>query len=498
MALTPEAQMVQAYRQLRTDVRRLLADAKAKGLSHAFLQTQVTEINKAIVTAEATEKAFAAEAMTAEYIDSAADAQHTLTQANAKILSERFTGVDRAAIRNLQTGLAGNLSEMRRALTLGLGLGDPRTAAKAIRQVLDGGSDMLKIVGGVPKVLTKSGQYWDPDAYAKMLGRTAIADSRRVAFGQRYKQNGIDVVKVVGNGSNHPVCIAWEGVSLSLTGETPGYPTVAEARAAGLFHPNCRHRYVMDREAKQGEIPLGPPAGPKAPPPSDPLAKATKVPGIPKAPIPKPLPKPRAPRKPRTTKQLPPASESIDWKTRFDPGVKEEAAKLEVFRHRKDLTAKQIDDVKTYISNEYRRINKSLRKGSVPREARAINAAIGKSSLKKERVLYRGVGGKNPARYGHFQVGAEFEGLGYQSWTVNRGTSASFALGEGAKRGGSPTVFRLRAPKGTKALWIDDMEYEFLMEHKTKYRIVDVEINVPVSRTGPDPVRMRVVTLEII
>jgi len=28
---------------------------------------------------------------------------------------------------------------------------------------------------------------------------------------------------------------------LSLTGRTPGYPTVDQARAAGLFHPNCRH-----------------------------------------------------------------------------------------------------------------------------------------------------------------------------------------------------------------------------------------------------------------
>src|SRR5690606_18083284 len=32
-------------------------------------------------------------------------------------------------------------------------------------------------------------------------------------------------------------CRPWEGKVLSLTGRTPGYSTVAEARAAGLFHP---------------------------------------------------------------------------------------------------------------------------------------------------------------------------------------------------------------------------------------------------------------------
>lgn len=37
----------------------------------------------------------------------------------------------------------------------------------------------------------------------------------------------------------------WGGKVLSLTGETPGYPTMAEAKAAGLFHPNCRHTYSL-------------------------------------------------------------------------------------------------------------------------------------------------------------------------------------------------------------------------------------------------------------
>ncbi len=36
-----------------------------------------------------------------------------------------------------------------------------------------------------------------------------------------------------------------KGEILSLTGKTPGYPTLEEAKTAGLFHPNC---YSKDTE----------------------------------------------------------------------------------------------------------------------------------------------------------------------------------------------------------------------------------------------------------
>jgi len=37
------------------------------------------------------------------------------------------------------------------------------------------------------------------------------------------------------------MCEPWQGQILSARGETPGYDTVADAEADGLFHPNCRH-----------------------------------------------------------------------------------------------------------------------------------------------------------------------------------------------------------------------------------------------------------------
>ena len=59
---------------------------------------------------------------------------------------------------------------------------------------------------------------------------------------------------------NHPRpanYVPWEGKILSLTGKTPNFPTLEEARAAGLFHPNCRHAYGLhidlDKETKKAE-----------------------------------------------------------------------------------------------------------------------------------------------------------------------------------------------------------------------------------------------------
>lgn len=50
------------------------------------------------------------------------------------------------------------------------------------------------------------------------------------------------------------MCAPWNGKVLSLTGQTPGYPTLEEAEGAGLFHPNCRHAsslYIPENEEER-------------------------------------------------------------------------------------------------------------------------------------------------------------------------------------------------------------------------------------------------------
>jgi len=72
----------------------------------------------------------------------------------------------------------------------------------------------------------------------------------------RLMEQDHDLVKVSSHLGACEKCQPWEGEVLSLTGKTPGYPTLEEARDAGLFHPNCRHAYglYIDLDKEIGEL----------------------------------------------------------------------------------------------------------------------------------------------------------------------------------------------------------------------------------------------------
>jgi hypothetical protein len=57
----------------------------------------------------------------------------------------------------------------------------------------------------------------------------------------RLSEHGHDLVKISTHSRACPLCVPWQGRILSITGKTDGYPTLEEAKAQGLFHPNCRH-----------------------------------------------------------------------------------------------------------------------------------------------------------------------------------------------------------------------------------------------------------------
>ena len=59
-------------------------------------------------------------------------------------------------------------------------------------------------------------------------------------FADRLTEDGRDLVIVTLSPHPCPVCRPWERKVLSLTGDDE-HPSMATARAAGLFHPRCRH-----------------------------------------------------------------------------------------------------------------------------------------------------------------------------------------------------------------------------------------------------------------
>ena len=105
---------------------------------------------------------------------------------------------------------------------------------------------------GISAFIDKKGRSWTMATYCEMLTRTATAEIFHQAKMNEYLAHGEDLVLVTYHTPTCEKCSPWGGKVLSLTGETQGYPTMAEAKAAGLFHPNCRHTYSLYLKFEDG------------------------------------------------------------------------------------------------------------------------------------------------------------------------------------------------------------------------------------------------------
>ncbi|MBQ3340943.1 MAG: hypothetical protein IJG84_03535 [Kiritimatiellae bacterium] len=103
------------------------------------------------------------------------------------------------------------------------------------------------------------GRIWDTRTYMAMNTRTnAMRLYNDLLVENIAKATGSDLVRVSRGGDPHcGGCRPWEGMILSVAGETEGLPTYDEAKAAGLFHPNCTHTLeYVDPVADADEIEL--------------------------------------------------------------------------------------------------------------------------------------------------------------------------------------------------------------------------------------------------
>lgn len=95
---------------------------------------------------------------------------------------------------------------------------------------------------GLSALVDAGGKQWQFETYADMLVRTKAVEARNAGLQDKMLQNGYDLVQVSDHNAKD-VCADWEGEILSITGNTAGYKTTAEAEDDGLMHPNCRHAY---------------------------------------------------------------------------------------------------------------------------------------------------------------------------------------------------------------------------------------------------------------
>ena len=116
---------------------------------------------------------------------------------------------------------------------------------------------------GITGIVDRTGRGWELASYVEMATRTATAHAAVDAHSERLMSAGMDLVQVSDAPQECKVCRPWEGKVLSLSGVTVGAVerehatedgrtvrvrvagSLAAARAAGLYHPGCRHSHSV-------------------------------------------------------------------------------------------------------------------------------------------------------------------------------------------------------------------------------------------------------------
>lgn len=94
---------------------------------------------------------------------------------------------------------------------------------------------------GITSFVDKAGRHWEMSTYAEMATLTAIERATVEGYTDTMKSYGFDLAVISSHAGACPLCVAWEGVVVSVSGESNEYPSLEDAEAAGVFHPRCLH-----------------------------------------------------------------------------------------------------------------------------------------------------------------------------------------------------------------------------------------------------------------
>lgn len=176
----------------------------------------------------------------------------------------RITKADRAAAA-IRADLTSELEDVRRRITrldedVYKAIAPQGAIASVLDRALAENATPLQAMGaawqtfvqqGVTGFVDKSGRRWSLSAYVEMAVRTAAHRAYLAADLARMHAVGIHLFTIPDEDHACPMCFPWQGRIL-IDDEHPYLPpehvhidaSIAEARAAGLFHPNCRHPLI--------------------------------------------------------------------------------------------------------------------------------------------------------------------------------------------------------------------------------------------------------------
>lgn len=88
----------------------------------------------------------------------------------------------------------------------------------------------------------RANRVWSIDSYVRMATRTKIMQAHLEGATNEALSREAYYATISAHGSKHAACRRWENRIIKLTEDAPGdYPTLADVRMTGIFHPNCQH-----------------------------------------------------------------------------------------------------------------------------------------------------------------------------------------------------------------------------------------------------------------
>jgi hypothetical protein len=101
---------------------------------------------------------------------------------------------------------------------------------------------------GFVGIVDKKGRQWELNRYVDMVVRTKYKQARFEGMRTKAVEDGYDLAVVSSHGAKDK-CRKYEGMVISMNGQTAGYPTYQELRRSNeIFHPNCKHTIFPIRD----------------------------------------------------------------------------------------------------------------------------------------------------------------------------------------------------------------------------------------------------------
>jgi len=232
-------------------------ELKFASTARAFrIQAIRIRIQSILQELEKSTKGILAEEMEKHYLDGMQSVTAAMKKEGVENISLAFSSIDKEAVKVIADESQFYFAEAIRGVTRSTNqvlnqvqklriraiIAEGKVTGEARREISGTIANFLSDQG-ITVLVDKSGKQWGMESYAEMLTRTASIKSSNEGIINRLAEDDYDLVQVSVHGAED-VCGDWEGKVLSASGKGSRYPSVAEAEADGLFHPNCKHRLL--------------------------------------------------------------------------------------------------------------------------------------------------------------------------------------------------------------------------------------------------------------